>query len=160
MRSQPKIVMIVALFFVAAGSACSRGERMIKVADLPDTPEFQVDARPAFAPPTSVASSKVHVDVGYIWKQNKLFFFPLLNLDGRYVGYTGDDSTYIEFKKGQLDEWAAKANVTLPKDPSIPFWDAWGGKLGLIAVIPPFLFLSYWADRLWRRFSTGMWDSD
>ena len=99
---------------------------------------------------------RVHVDVGYIWKQNKLLFLPIFNDNGRYVAYTGSETQYIEFKKGELDEWTAKADVTLPKEPSIPFWDAWGGKILLIVLIPPFALLSLLLDRLWRRISTGM----
>jgi hypothetical protein len=38
-------MILTTLFVVAAGSAYSRGDRVIKVADFPDTPEFQVQAR-------------------------------------------------------------------------------------------------------------------
>ncbi len=155
-RPPTKILIITALFVIAFSSACSRGDRIIKVADLPDTPEFQVDARPEFSSPTKVPTIRVHVDVGYVWTQNKLIFFPVLNLEGRYVGYTGNEETFIELKKGELEDWAAKANVSIPEKPSIPFWDAWGGKLALIALTPPFILLSLLADRLWRRVTTGM----
>jgi hypothetical protein len=155
MTFHSRVGLLGLTFFVAVGTACSRGDRIIKVADLPNTPDFQVETRPQYAPPT-IAPSKVHVDVGYVWTQNKLLFFPILNTEGRYVGYTGSDSQFIEFKKGELDEWANKANVSLPKEPSIPFWDAWGGKLLLIVLIPPFALLSLIVDRLWRRITTGM----
>ena len=158
MRSQFKVILIAALFLVAGTTACSRGDRIIKVADLPQTPEFEIDARPAFAAPNDKSSSKVHLDVGYIWRQNKLFFLPIFNDDGHYIGYTGSEVSYIPLSKDEVADLAAQGNVTLPSAPSIPFWDAWGGKLALIAIIPPFLFLSFWADRLWRRFTTGMWE--
>ncbi len=154
MRSQPKILIVAVLGLVAVGSACSRGDRIIKVADLPQTADFQLDTRPEYAPP-SMAAQKVHVDIGYIWKQNKLLFMPILNDSGHYVGYTGGDTQYIEFKKGALEDWTGKANVTLPQNPSIPFWDEWGDKLLLIVLIPPFVVLSLLLDRLWRRISTG-----
>jgi hypothetical protein len=99
---------------------------------------------------------KVHVDIGYIWKQNKLLSMPIFNDNGRFVGYTGTDTQYIEFKKGEMEEWTKEANLNLPPNPSIPFWDAWGGKLLLIGLTPPFVILSLLADRLWRRISTGM----
>ena len=155
MRSQTKIVLIAALFCVAAGSACSRGDRIIKIADLPQTPDFEVDSRPQFAPP-SMPVQRVHIDVGYIWKQNKLLFLPILNDNGHYVAYTGRETQYIEFKKGELEDWTGKANITLPQNPSIPFWDAWGGKLLMIVLIPPLVLLSLLWDRLWRRITTGM----
>src|SRR5258708_11861790 len=108
-RPQTKILIIAALFFVAFSSACSRGDRIIKVADLPNTPDFEVAARPEFAPPIGYPAERIHLDVGYVWKQDKLMFTPIFNDNGRYVGYTGGEATYIEFKKGELDEWTAKA---------------------------------------------------
>ena len=155
MNQRQKILVVAVIVLVTIGSACSRGDRIIKVADLPQTPDFEVDSRPQYAPPTMPAQ-RVHIDVGYIWKQNKLLFLPIFNDNGRYVGYTGSDVTYIEFKKGELEDWTGKANITLPQTPSIPFWDAWGGKLLLIVLIPPVVFLSLLWDRLWRKISTGM----
>jgi hypothetical protein len=156
MRNSHKAVLLLIVAAAFAGSGCSRGDRIIKVADLPQTAEFEVDARPEFAPPNVVRAEKVHIDVGYIWKQNKLLFMPILNQEGRYVGYAGSESRYIELKKGELEGWAARAGFDLSAAPSIPFWDAWGGKLLLIALIPPFVFLSLLGDRLWRRITTGM----
>jgi len=154
-NSRTQGLFLLLLAAAVLGSACSRGDRIIKVADLPQAPEFEVDSRPQFAPP-SMKTQKVHVDIGYIWKQNKLLFLPIFNDDGHYVAYTGSETQYIEFKKGELDDWASRANVSLPASYSIPFWDAWGGKLLLIVLIPPFVFLSLLSDRLWRRITTGM----
>ena len=155
MKRRQKLLVLAVIALVGAGSACSRGDRIIKVADLPQTPDFEVDARPLYAP-LSMPAQKTHIDIGYIWKQNSLIFLPIFNDNGRYVAYTGSDSQYIEFKKGELENWTAKANIALPPDPSIPFWDAWGGKILLIVLIPPVVFLSLLWDRLWRRISTGM----
>ncbi len=156
MRNTIKLFLLLVLLVAAVfGSACSRGDRIIKVADLPQTPEFDVDTRPEFAP-QRMPAEKVHVDIGYTWKQDKLLFMPIFNNSGHYVGYTGGETHYIEFKKGELDEWASRANVSLPANPSIPFWDEWGGKLLLIVLIPPFVFLALLWDRVWRKISTGM----
>lgn len=155
MHQRQKVLIITVIVLVALGSGCSRGDRIIKVADLPQTPEFEVDARPEYNPPT-MPTQRVHIDVGYIWKQNTLLSLPIFNDNGHYIGYTGNDAQYIEFKKGELEDWTGKANITLPPNQSIPFWDAWGGKLLLIVLIPPFVIVSLLLDRLWRKISTGM----
>ncbi|MEP6789405.1 MAG: hypothetical protein ABJB40_13285 [Acidobacteriota bacterium] len=155
MKHRQKVLVLAVIALVAVGSACSRGDRIIKIADLPQTPDFEVDSRPQYAP-LSMPAQKTHIDIGYTWKQNSLLFLPIFNDNGRYVAYTGSEAQYIEFKKGELEEWTAKANVTLSTNPSIPFWDAWGGKILLIVLIPPFAILSLLLDRLWRRISTGM----
>lgn len=151
-----KVRLLLILIAVVLATACSRTERIIKVADLPSTPEFEIEARPQYAPATSVKAEKVHLDVGYLWNQNKLLIFPIFNDNGRFVGYTGSDVQYIELKKGELEELTTKANIPVPQTPSIPFWDAWGGKLLLAVLIPPFVVLSLFLERLWRKISTGM----
>ena len=151
-----KIRLLLILITVLTAAACSRTERIIKVAELPNTPEFEIEARPQFAPPMSVKAEKVHLDIGYLWNQNKLLFFPIFNDNGRFVGYTGSDVQYIELKKGEVEDLTTKANIPMPQTPSIPFWDAWGGKLLLAVLIPPFVVLSLFVERLWRKISTGM----
>jgi hypothetical protein len=147
---------LLILIAVMAATGCSRTERIIKVAELPNTPEFDIEARPQFAPATSVKAEKAHLDIGYLWNQNKILFFPIFNDNGRFVGYIGSDVQYIELKKGELEDLTTRANIPLPQTPSIPFWDAWGGKLLLAVLIPPFVVLSLFLERLWRKISTGM----
>ncbi|HYJ92706.1 MAG TPA: hypothetical protein VEV84_15455 [Pyrinomonadaceae bacterium] len=154
MNSGTKIKLLAIIFVIGATSACSRTDRIIKVAELPNTPDFEVNARQQIDP--WAKPEKVHLDVGYLWTQNKFLFFPILNTDGRFVGYTGSDYQYIEFSKGELEDLTTKANIPMPQPPSIPFWDAWGGKLLLAVLIPPFVVLSLLLERLWRKISTGM----
>jgi hypothetical protein len=154
MNPGTKVRLLALIFVVAGATACSRSDRIIKVADLPNTPDFEVSARQRYN--IGAKPEKVHLDIGYLWSQNSLLVFPILNTDGRFVGYTGSDSQYIEFSKGELEDLTTKANIPMPQAPSIPFWDAWGGKLLLLVLIPPFVVISVLLDRLWRKISTGM----
>jgi len=154
MDTGTQIRLLALIFLVATATACSRSDRIIKVADLPNTPDFEVNTRQQYD--LGAKPEKVHLDVGYLWSQNSLLDFPILNTDGRFVGYTGSDSRYIEFSKGELEDLTTKANIPMPQPPSIPFWDAWGGKLLLLVLIPPFVVISLLLDRLWRKISTGM----
>ena len=154
MNSKTKIRFLALFFLAAAATACSRADRIIKVADLPNTPDFEVNARQQYN--LGAKPEKVHLDVGYLWSQNSFLVFPILNTDVRFVGYTGSDSQYIEFSEGELEDLTKKANIPMPQTPSMPFWDAWGGKLLLLVLIPPFVVVSLLLDRLWRKISTGM----
>ena len=132
MRLSAKIIFLIIIFATFWVSACSRGEKIIKVAEFPDTPEFQVDVgseRSPGIPDLTVPPKKVHIDLGYVWSQTKILYCPVDNSNGQYVGYTGDDKTYIKLKKSELDELTKKANVTIPESPPLSFWDTWGGKL-------------------------------
>jgi len=100
------------------------GEEIIKVADFPNTEEFENGRGEYF-------------DAGYVYKQVTIFFIPVWNYDGKWVGYVGEKNGYLQLKKAELDSMAAKANVRLPETPSLPFWDSIGGKLvfGLILLL-------------------------
>jgi hypothetical protein len=98
------------------------GEKIIKLADLPDTAEFQTP-------------EGGYIDVGAIYKQFKILWLPLHNYEIRMVGYTGENGTYLELAEAELRAAAAAAGVTLPEGVNLPFWDAWGGKLAFGGVI-------------------------
>ena len=91
------------------------GEVMVKVADFPDTPRFQTaDGR--------------FFDAGVIYKQISVYSLPLWNYDVRWAGYIGG-SRYVDVGKDQLMRLARIAQVSLPDDPELPFWDSYGGKM-------------------------------
>ena len=124
MNPGAKIKLLAFIFVVTGATACSRSDRIIKVADLPNTPDFEVNARQQYN--LGVKPEKVHLDVGYLWNQNSFLVFPILNTEGRFVGYSGSDSQYIEFSKGELEDLTTKANIPMPQTPSIPFWGCMG----------------------------------
>ena len=93
------------------------GETIIKVADFPDTPSFQT-------------SDGHYFDAGAMYKQVQIFFLPLWSYDFRWAGYI-DEESYAELNKSELNRLALLANITLPSEIELPFWDRWGGKLVL-----------------------------
>ena len=119
------------------------GEKIIKVADLPDTKEYFME-------------NGQFLDVGYVYKQVSIFFVPVWNYDGKWAGYVGSDEFYIPLTKAELDAIVAEANVTLPDTPPLSFWETVGGKLvvGLI-----FLIIFAWKI-LVKRIETQGEDTD
>lgn len=127
MRAGQFVVQIVILAAVAtlwAGSAKAMpvffswgGEKVIKVKDFPDAPQFYND---------SVAS---YVDVGYRVKQVTILFLPVWNYEGTWCGYVGSDETYLDVTKQDLRQVAKAGAIEFPEEPTLPFWDRWGGKL-------------------------------
>jgi hypothetical protein len=101
-------------------------EAIIKVADLPDTRDYQME-------------DGTYVDVGIIYKSVAILFCPVWNYDMRWAGYLGSDDTYLPMEEQELRDLAATAGVTLPETFELPLWDTIGGKLviggGLLALI-------------------------
>ncbi|HNY31898.1 MAG TPA: hypothetical protein PKO15_13510 [Fibrobacteria bacterium] len=96
----------------------SGSEKIVKVADFPDTGVFQ-------------GNGGELLDPGYKFKQVQLFFLPVWNYGGEWCAYVGKDDTYMEMSKATLDSIAKTVNVTLPESPSLGFWNSIGGKLVL-----------------------------
>jgi hypothetical protein len=101
------------------------GEKIVKIADLPDTPEYAMDGK--FA------------DAGIIYKKFTFCFVPLFNYNKRWCLSSG--TKYIAMDKNELDKIAANAGITLPGKIKLPFFDAWGGKI--IGIIILGIFILY-----------------
>ncbi len=105
------------------------GEVMAKIKDFPDTSEFKTADGHFF-------------DAGLIYRQISVYSIPLWNYDVRWAGYI-DDYRYVDFDRKELEDIARKAQVSLPDEPELPFWDSYGGKMlvggllfvGLLVVI-------------------------
>ena len=119
------------------------GEKIIKVADLPNTKEYFME-------------NGQFLDAGYVYKQVSIFFVPVWNYDGKWAGYIGSDELYLPLTKDHLDLIAAAENVTLPDTPPLSFWETVGGKL-----VVGLIFLLYFAWKfLVRRIETQGEDND
>jgi hypothetical protein len=68
------------------------------------------------------------------YKQFSVFFIPVWNYDEQWCGYISD-KMYLNLSKEKLDEMATSAQISLPADFQIPFWDKVGGKLLFIALL-------------------------
>lgn len=133
-------ILFVFIFGVAllawAGSAYAAkpiffsfgGETSVKIADFPDTPEFQ-------------NTEGHYVDAGMKYKQVSIFFIPIWNYDEQWCGYISD-KMYLDLSKERLDELASSAQITLPSDFQIPFWDKVGGKLLFITLLVAYFLYS------------------
>ena len=98
------------------------GEKIIKIADFPDTEEFR-------------SADGHNFDAGAIYKRFRVFAVPLWVYDVRWCGYISE-TLYMELDTVGLSTFARSAGVTLPVEPPIPFWDQWGGKLvALLALV-------------------------
>jgi hypothetical protein len=98
------------------------GEKIIKVADFPDTEEWKT-------------REDKYLDAGYRYKQITIFFVPIWNYDEQWCGYIGHTDYYLNLNKTQLDSYAAAAGVKLPDEPGLSFWELYGGKLLVAALV-------------------------
>lgn len=131
-KSLPFLAFLAVFLFVSARPAhakigipifySSGTEKIVKVADFPDTGMFKMD-------------DGTLLDAGYKFKQVQLFWLPLWNYGGEWCGYEGKDDSYTILTKAQLDSFALAANVKLPESPSLGFWNAFGGKLIVIVLL-------------------------
>jgi hypothetical protein len=128
MRAMFITVSVVALLASASNAYAAKpvffsfgGETVVKVADFPDTPEFQ-------------NTESHYVDAGMRYKQVSVFFIPVWNYDEQWCGYISD-TMYLDLSKERLNELATAAKITLPSEFKISFWDKVGGKLLFIALL-------------------------
>ena len=126
MRSSMWVVLVGILVLNAtSASAGSRGwgiiwwnwgsEFMVKIVDFPDTSRFQTTDGEFF-------------DAGLIYKQISVYSIPLWNYDVRWAGYI-NNNRYVDYNRSQLERLARIAQVSLPDEAELPFWDSYGGKL-------------------------------
>jgi hypothetical protein len=134
--------VIVFLTFMSASAQAKApvligwgGEEIIKIADFPNTEEFEYHNGEYF-------------DAGYKYKQVTLFFIPVWNYDGKWVGYVEKEGRYLNLEKSELDELAAQANVKLPESPSLPFWHSIGGKIVFGFIVLVFIGLKMMAGSI------------
>jgi hypothetical protein len=128
MKKLAKLIIMLSVLVAFSGTASAAPvlfgwdkEKIIKVMDFPDNFQFKAD-------------SGEYVDAGYIYKQATIFFIPVWNYDGRWVGYIGSDTNYLQLNRSDLEEIAKSADLKLPESPSLPFWDSIGGKLLFILI--------------------------
>ena len=96
-------------------------EKVIKVHELPNEAPFLAE------------NGKYAVDVGYCYKQIRVFFLPIWNTNERYCGYINDE-TYTDTSREEFLEISKALSLDTAWDngqPKIPFWDRIGGKLTL-----------------------------
>lgn len=98
-------------------------QKIVKVADLPDTEDFQLE-------------DGTYFDIGKMYTISHIVWLPYSNTEAILTGYV-DDETYVELTPEQVKEIAAHAKVKIPEEVTASFFDRIGGKivLGLLAAV-------------------------
>ena len=120
-------------------------ESLVKIADFPQTPEFQNYKKPKeikgaitpFVWNKSLADQGKHIDAGFRYKQVDFIFMPIWNYDVTWCGYVSEDQ-YIELTESEMKQYASLAGVKLPDSFPITFWEKYGAK------ILAFFFFLFW----------------
>ncbi|MDO6489996.1 MULTISPECIES: hypothetical protein [unclassified Cellulophaga] len=98
-------------------------QKIVKIVDLPDTEDFQLD-------------DGTYFDIGKMYTISHIVWLPYSNTEPIITGYV-DDDTYVELSAENLKEIAEIAKVEIPETASASFFDRLGGKiiLGLIGIV-------------------------
>ena len=105
-----------------AGLLSFGGEEIIEVINLPNDERFQTP-------------EGHYVDVGYIYKSVAVLFVPIWNYDGRLVGITGQENTYLNLTSEQITGIISEAGRKLPEKPYLDFWHRIGGKIVFLIIV-------------------------
>jgi hypothetical protein len=138
-----RILAAFAALLISAGAAQAKGvpavfnwggETLVKIADLPDDENFQIDG--------------TFVDLGVIYKEIQVLFMPIWQYEMRYtLTDAANPDSHYEMEDADIVQIAADGGVTLEPlaDFSLGFWMVWGGKLVLLVFLG--LGALYWR---WR----------
>jgi hypothetical protein len=106
-----------------AGMLSFGGETVVTVVDLPNTTDYQNE-------------QGENVDIGYLYKSVTVLFVPIWNFEGRFVGVLeGNSSKYLNFEQQQITQIVTGANLSLPEEPILDFWNRVGGKIVFLLVV-------------------------
>ena len=99
------------------------GDSFYKVADLPDTYEYQINSD--------------FIDIGVKYSEVQIMFLPIWQYDIKYIGFIPNDESYYDLGNEEVMQLAAYASISIPPVSQIKFdfWTAWGGKIVLILLI-------------------------
>ena len=106
------------------------GDSFYKVADLPDTYQYQFNSD--------------FVDIGVKYSEIQIFFLPVWQYDMKYVAIIPNNSdSYYDLSNEEVMELATSASISIPpiSQVKLDFWTAWGGKITLLLLIG--LFVMY-----------------
>ncbi len=142
-----RLITVVGVLLFACKSVSAQfvfGAHVIKVVDLPNTPEFEL---PAVNNTQAEAwGIKEYGDLGIAHKQF-CFVFPVWNYgEPRYVLYR-EKCMYDACTEDYITQDLSHEEIAyfhelygIPMTPEIPFWHKWGGKIYCII----FIVLSIW----------------
>ena len=106
------------------------GDSFYKVADLPDTYQYQFNSD--------------FVDIGVKYSEIQIFFLPVWQYNMKYVAVIPNNSdSYYDLSNEEVMDLATSASISIPpiSQVKLDFWTAWGGKITLLLLIG--LFVMY-----------------
>jgi len=110
-------------------------DKIIKMVDLPDQEEFQLEDGRYF-------------DIGSYYTIDHVIWLAYSHNEPQIVGYIDDSDEYLIFTPEELKEIGAIANVEIPAEAEVTFMDKIGGKvlLGIVALLAAYgIFSSYFS---------------
>jgi hypothetical protein len=128
---QPRAYGDVAFVLRSLDEEPLRNQEIIRVAKFPDGPSFN-------------SRNGYHVDAGYRYSVYEVNGVPLWTYDGQWCGYINSGS-FVNLNRGDLEELAADANISLPDAPDLSFWYVNLGEL--LVVLTAALCLARWVYR-------------
>ena len=100
------------------------GDSFYKVADLPDTYQYQFNSD--------------FVDIGVKYSEIQIFFLPVWQYNMKYVAVIPNNSdSYYDLSNEEVMDLATSASISIPpiSQVKLDFWTAWGGKIVLLLLI-------------------------
>ncbi len=83
------------------------------------------------------------VDLGHMYTVYQIAYVPVWTIEkGKLVGYTKEDpDTYYDLDESMLERISGDTGIeNFDELRTMPFWDAWGGKLVALAVIAAIVY--------------------
>lgn len=105
-------------------------EKIIKMRDLPDRPEFQLE-------------DGTYFDIGSMYTIRHIFWLAYSNSESKLVGYVNSQDKYIEFTQEELQNIAAQAKIRLPERAKISFFDKYISKSLLVIILITSCYYGY-----------------
>ena len=112
-------------------------ERIIKVRELTDTPQFQL-------------KDGTYYDIGSMYEIKHIFGLSFSNTNPEYVGYINSQDKYVEITPKELNTIIATTRILIPQNAKISFFDRFLSKPLLLFIAIGFGFVCRKYFRLYQ----------
>jgi hypothetical protein len=142
MKSKVKFILIVLILGINSAHAkfsmslpFGTHERIVKVRDLPDTPQFQL-------------KDDTYYDIGSMYEIKNVFGLSYSNTTAEYIGFIGGQEKYVALTPEELNAIIATTRIKIPEEAKITFFDRFVSKplLLLIFIVMGFFSRKYFLE--------------